>query len=456
MNPQRITASVAATCLLLGACSSFGGDEDAGVGSTVPVTIPLDGDDAPALLASDMSYDFGITDDTITLGVNADLSGPLAGLAAATIEGQKVYWEVVNANGGLLGRQVELHILDSQLDAGTSDENYRLLAQENENGVLLISDSTGSALTADAVDDRLLRIGLGWASQWSSASGSGMALTKGVNYCVAAANGVALVADMLTESGTEPKVAIVSGNDSYGSQGAAGALAAAAALGIEVVYDGSGAVFGSDQNNVVTQLVNSGATIVWTSLDSEQTSVVFGDSVAQGFEASWSGNQPSFDSESHLGGDLGRAFDQYWWHSSDQIPWNGNDSAGMQALEAAFVELRPDLPISDAYVSGWAQGLMVQALIEAAALDGDLTRAGIGRAADGLVVDFNGLAPSQTWNTPVTQGSVRASYLLDVDSVAYDIQPSSYGSGATGLAIKTGPTIPDGLDPVALNAACGS
>ena len=59
---------------------------------------------------------------------------------------------------------------------------------------------------------------------------------------------------------------------------------------------------------------------------------------------------------------------------------------------------RPDLGVSDVYILGWTEGLITKAILEKAAANGDMTRAGILAAANEVEVDFNGLAPPQTWS----------------------------------------------------------
>ena len=48
-----------------------------------------------------------------------------------------------------------------------------------------------------------------------------------------------------------------------GQDGASGAKLAAEALGLEIVYDGEGAIAGGDQTPIVTELVAAQPDIVW-------------------------------------------------------------------------------------------------------------------------------------------------------------------------------------------------
>ena len=74
----------------------------------------------------------------------ADLSGAFAPLVTEIVEAQKVYWDNVNANGGIAGRQVELDIEDTGYDVAKTQENYESMRDK----VAIISQSTGSPHTA--------------------------------------------------------------------------------------------------------------------------------------------------------------------------------------------------------------------------------------------------------------------------------------------------------------------
>ena len=115
----------------------------------------------------------------------------------------------------------------------------------------------------------------------------------------------------------------------------------------------------------------------------------------------------------------------------------------MQDLVAAFTELRPENNLSDVYAIGWKEGLMVQTVLEKAAANGDMTRAGIVAASQEVTVDFKGLAPNQSWSGSYNDSVIRESYIFDVDATAFDIQPVSAGTGSTGLIVLKGPFVSD-------------
>lgn len=392
----------------------------------------MEDDAEPAALTTD----FGVTDTEIRVGLNADLSGPFAALVSEIVESQRVYWEVVNENGGIAGRQVVPVILDSGYATDKGVENYLEFAQESEDGVLMISENTGSPITAaiaeDAADDNMLVIPLSWASLWPAEENAAI-LEKNTTYCVESMNGIEWLKDKVEGDGNDAKLAIISRPGEYGEDGHVGAELAAEELGIEVVYNGKGEVAGDDRTAVISQLVGSGATMVWTVLTPGELSDIFGNAVSQGFEADWSGNGPSFSYPVHLASDLAADFDTYYWQSGYFVPWNGNDSPGMQELVSEMTARRPDAVLSDQYITGWLEGIMVQTILEQAAANGDMTREGVVQAAQEVNIDFMGLSPNQSYNGSYDEIVVRGSYIYDVDATAFDLQPLSTGEGSSGM-----------------------
>jgi len=255
-----------------------------------------------------------------------------------------VYWEWVNDNGGIGGYDIELVTLDSGYATDKGIENYEELAQESDEGVLMITENTGSPITAAVAEDA-----------------------------------------------------------------------------------------------VISQLVDSGATMVWTVVTPGELSDVFGGAVGQGFEAVWSGNGPSFSYPVHLSSDLAEDFDEYYWQSGYAVPWNGNDSEGMQEMVSVMTERRPDATLSDQYLTGWIEGIMAQTIIEQAIANGDLTRAGVVEASTQVEIDMKGPSPNQSYGGTYDENIVRESYIFDVRADEFDLQPLSVAAGGTGLVVEEGP-----------------
>jgi ABC-type branched-subunit amino acid transport system substrate-binding protein len=243
-------------------------------------------------------------------------------------------------------------------------------------------------------------------------------------------------------------VAIISFPGEYGGDGAAGAALAAEALGLEVVFDGTGLVTPPsadnpqpDQTAIISQIVETNPDLVWATINPATLGAIMGGAVSQGYQGLWSGNSPTY-SFKLLATDLAPLLDQYYIASTYIVTW-GTDVPGMAEVVDTMTAARPDLTVSDVFILGWTEGMITRAVLEQAAANGDMTRAGIVAAASEVSVDFNGLAPPQTWSGEANDFAVRESYIYDVDLSQFNMIPLGDGEGSTGWTLLEGPYVSD-------------
>ena len=360
------------------------------------------------------------------------------------VEAQRVFWDQVNADGGIAGRQIELLVEDNGYDVATHQEKYEILRNE----VAIFSQSTGSPHTAsiapNLVADDLIAIPLSWYSGWAFGELGQNAYESYTNYCLESMNGL----EWLNKNREVQTVAIISFPGEYGGDGAAGAAKAAEALGLEVVFDGTGLVTppsadnpNPDQTAIISQIVETAPDAVWATINPTALGAIMGGAVSQGYTGIWSGNSPTY-SFKLLGTQLAPLLDQYYIASTYIVTW-GADVPGMQEVVDAMTAGRPNLAVSDVYILGWTEGLITKAILEKAAENGDMTRAGIVAAAAEVEVDFNGLAPPQTWSGEPNDFVVRESYIYDVTLESYNPIPLGEGEGSTGWELLDGPYVSD-------------
>lgn len=420
------------------------GEEDAEEGDDEDVDADDDdddaGDDPVEAEAIEFAADFGVTDDTIRVGLSADLTGDFAGLAEPIVDAQRAYFDRLNENGGIAGRDVELVILDNGFDIPTHLDNYAALSEESDAGVVMISQSTGSphtsAIAEQLVADDLIAIPLSWYSGWADAELGSNVFELHTNYCFESMNGVEF---LLEQSDVEdPTLAILSLPGEYGRDGATGAKLAAAELGIEVVFDGEAQVVpgGDDFTAVVSQLVATDPDIVWITADANALAQILGGAAAQDLDALWSGNQPTYNPVL-LGTDVGPAIEQFYFASSYTALWGSNDSPGMQDIMS---ELQDRLPggtyaVADSYVFGWTEAIFTEAVLRQAAANGDMTRAGVVAAANEVTVDFQGLAPDQSWAGDPNDFIVRGSFIYEIDASTATLNTSITQPGSAGYSL---------------------
>lgn len=430
MSKQRWLAAAAATSLGFGLAA-----QSAGAG-TEP---PADGT-AAAIDPASIATDIGVTEDTISVGMLADLSGAFAPLVTEIVASQEVYWDWVNANGGIAGRQIEVVVEDTGYDVARTGELYASMREE----VAIISQSTGSPHTASIasqlVDDNLVAIPLSWYSGWADPTLGQNVFESYTSYCMESMNGI----EWLHNNRDVQTVALISFPGEYGGDGDAGARMAIEQLGLEIVYDGAGQVTppsaenpNPDQSGVISQIVASDADLVWAGINPAALGAIMGGAIGQGFDGLWSGNSPTY-SFKLLGTELAPLLDQYYIASTYIVTW-GTDVPGMAEVVEQMTAAQPDLAVSDVYILGWTEAMITQTILEQAAANGDMTRAGIVAAANEVSVDFGGLAPAQTWSGDPNDFIVRESYIYDVSLDAFNPVTLGEGGGTTGWELLEGP-----------------
>jgi hypothetical protein len=115
---------------------------------------------------------------------------------------------------------------------------------------------------------------------------------------------------------------------------------------------------------------------------------------------------------------------------------------------------RPDAVLSDTYIVSWTEGYATQAVLEQAAANGDMTRAGVVAALADVNVDFKGLAPDQTWGGEPNDFIVRESYLYDVVLANFTPGATVSDEGGTGFEILEGPYVGDIAGNFTFTEAC--
>jgi branched-chain amino acid transport system substrate-binding protein len=84
----------------------------------------------------------------LKIGMSLPLTGPVADVSKSGYEGYKLWASQVNSSGGILGRQVKLHVLDDGFEPNQNASNYtRLISQEK---VDLLLGTFSSLLNAPA------------------------------------------------------------------------------------------------------------------------------------------------------------------------------------------------------------------------------------------------------------------------------------------------------------------
>ncbi len=391
--------------LVLAACGDSGGGETtstAGGGDEPTTTAAPDeattttaAEEPSAEIATDVGVD--LEAGTITIGLLSDLSGPFSPLVQVIVAGHEMYWANVNANGGINGLEVVIETRDTGYVVDTHVQLY----EELKSGVVAFGHSTGSpqtlAINGSLQSDGILAIPLTWYSGWSDPAINANLVPHGVPYCIEAMNMIEYLTLQDPEATT---IAIAGDAGDYGGDSGAGAVMVAEALGLEVVYNGTGAISAADPatiSAVAGEIAGSGADLVWVTTNPTSFGAIYGEALRAGFSgALWSGPGPSWSPalvgpESAIAEPLANDF----YISQYYAPWVA-DSPGNQAVRD-LVEAAGAPPL-DYYAEGVIEATILHQALLAAYDAGDMTQAGVLAAAKSLEsVSFDGLAPDETY-----------------------------------------------------------
>lgn len=90
----------------------------------------------------------GVTDSEILIGQSCQLSGPLAALTSEVRQGSALYFDHVNASGGVRGRKIRVVAIDDAYDPRKAAENTKKLIDEDKVLALFQYAGTPPALAA--------------------------------------------------------------------------------------------------------------------------------------------------------------------------------------------------------------------------------------------------------------------------------------------------------------------
>lgn len=425
---RRAAVVGAVIALLLVACTSSTPDTSTVTTRPRPTTTSTT-DQVPAgpspgvVVAPAITDGMTATDETIYVGVLADLTGPFSGTVVDVVDAQLAFWSRLNEEGGIGGRRVEVLIANTGYDLITHQEKYAAL----KNGVVMFVHSTGSQQTLsilpNLIEDNLLALPVTWYSGWSDPAMGANLLETGSNYCMEAMNTISyLDGQHRAATGSAPKLAIITFPDDFGRDSAAGARYAAEQLGIEIVYNGEGTVIpGQDLRPIASAAAASGADYIWMATDPISMVEIVGTSLQFGYTGKWGVAMVSF-SDRLLSTALGDYMAENMFMSTLILPL-GAEAEDMEEVVSVLTQAYPDRYPSTGLIEGYLEFVVAKTVLERATQLGDLTPAGVVAAAGEIgSLSYGGLAPSNIYSGDAGTTVTRATAIYTPDKALFDAQ----------------------------------
>jgi len=329
----------------------------------------------------------GVTEDTITLGVITDQSGPFKDLGSGTLSGHEIWVEETNAQGGVCGRDVELLVRDHAYSADTGVLQYQEIEPEVLGFMQIFGSSVNASLDQNYQDDEAMVTALSWSSFILK---NPYVIVPGTTYDLEMINGLSYLMDQgLLEDGDTMAHIYLEGE--YGENGL---------LGSEYFADQHDITLekvkvlptDTDLRNIVTGLQGKGVSAIALTTSPAQTLSVATVSDQLGLDVPMVGNNPAF-SPQILTPDTAGVLDDFYAVAST-TPFT-SDVPKAKEIAAAYTatgdKQTPNAGIPYGYAIAEIWGQLLESTCD------DLTREGIAAAVgqassistDDLVADLD-------------------------------------------------------------------
>lgn len=354
-----------------------------------------------------LKTDVGVTDGTITLGVLTDQSGVYAALGNTLTQGNQLYFDQRNADGGVCGRNVEIVVRDHGSDVQTAVSQFAEIEPDILGFVQLLGSPQVNAVKSQIESDDIPTFVASWSSDFL---GSDPIAIAGTIYPLDIINGL----QYLTDEG------LIAAGDTIGHVHFPGDFGENALQGSTYFAEQTGAELvgvqveptATDLTAQVTQLADAGVKAIVVSAGPRQTASIAAVSTSLGLDVPILSNGPGFDPALLETPAAGALADRLYVTVS-YAPF-GSEGAQAQAIQAAYAEAYPDGNPTIFVNYGYAVASVFGQALDAACAAGDLTRAGSIGALRGLPEIETGIFPPLNFADPESTSS-NQSYILRVD-----------------------------------------
>lgn len=418
MKSTRAVVLLVALALVIAACGSSEDTTTTAEAAATTTTAGTEETTTTSQAMAELAFDVGFDEatGTISLGALAAVTGPIPDIGNSVLHGHQVYWDSVNAAGGIGGMYpVEIVVRDNEYNPETNVVAYN----EIKDDVLAFSSSLGSPTTASiqqaSADEGIVVAAGSLASQW--------ALTENIVLNLGANTYFAQFADGLYWASELADPAIITGDsvigiiyqgDDYGQDCKNGYDFGLENTGLTSSYEATYAATDTDFSAQIGGAQAAGVDVLFVCTLPTALAGMLGTAAAIQYAPVVFGSSPSYNPAlpAALGGGdeatgLG-LFSSFPYYGLGSGPEYEDDTPGMEALRTNLDTYGPDIPVPDGEVNaffyfGYSQAQTFQQILEQAVANGDITRAGLLAAIDQVQnVDLGyGGGPAGYGPTPV-------------------------------------------------------
>jgi ABC-type branched-subunit amino acid transport system substrate-binding protein len=392
---KRILWLAAVLAVLLAGCGGAADDGDSG-------------DDGEAASLKSVP---GFDGKTIKLGVLTPLTGPVAVIGLPLTAGNQVYFDSVNAKGGIGGKyKVELVQEDTQYSPPKTVQQYNKIKGDVVAFTQVLGTAPTLAVLPQLRTDGMIAAPASLDALWVREENL---LPVGGPYQVQAVN--ALDYYVKQAGGKGKNICSFIQDDAYGEAGQAGVDFAASKLDFKVADTQRFKAGDKDVTGQVQRLQRSKCDAVFLVATPTDAGTIWGTAAKLGFAPRWIGQSPTWIDE--LGASpLAEYLQKTTWITAEGTEWGDNSVEGMTAMVENVEQYKPDQEPDYYFGFGYQQGIAMTALLEKAVELGDLSHEGLMKASEELgTVSFDGLTDDYQYGPADQRNPPRTTTIYEVD-----------------------------------------
>ncbi len=353
----------------------------------------------------------GVTASTISLGVLTDLSGVFAVLGKTVTQGAQLYFDELNAQGGICERKIKLVIKDHGYDVQKAIGLYADLSGSVLGMEQLLGSPVNAALKQNIESDQMFTVPVSWASTILDNPNN---MIVGTTYDVEMINGISwLMANKGIKKGDTIGHIYLEGE--YGANGYLGSKYAAKQAGLRLQGVQVQAT-ATDLSSQVASLKSKGVKAILLTTTPTQTASVVGVDAATGLNVPVLGNNPTFVPQL-LDTAAGPAMEKLFTLVASWDAYAGDSAGAVKVRDAYKAKYPKDVP-NGGVDWGYGAAQAYATVLKTACDNKDLSRAGIQTAfRDTTSVDTGGLFPALDYSQP-GDPATREAVILKADSKA--------------------------------------
>ncbi|MBA2350078.1 MAG: ABC transporter substrate-binding protein [Solirubrobacterales bacterium] len=353
----------------------------------------------------------GFDGTTIKVGALSPLSGPVAVIGNPLTNGNKVFFDALNAKGGIAGKyKVELVQDDTQYKPDVAVQRYNRLKGD----VVAFTQVLGTAVTLGVLPqlkrDEILAAPASLDAFWVREPNL---LPVGNPYQGQAINGI----DYYLKNGGEGKnICSLSQDDAYGEAGKEGVDFVAEKEGFKLASAQKFTQGDKDVTGQIQSLAGAKCDAVFVTSLPTDSGTIWGTAAKLGFAPQWIAQSPAWIDE--LGASpLKDYLAKNVWVVAEGTEWGDESVEGMKQMVADVEQFDPNQDPDYYFAFGYVQGEAMSAVLEKAVENGDLSHKGVLDASKELGnVSFDGLFGDYEYGDAEARTPPSASTIFEVDT----------------------------------------